>query len=225
MAENQSPPHRATAKRTLERLDYIMFVVAVWFLLLILIVGLWDDVQYNIIYLVCLSLACAMVFAYLPFVAELNAGWFKAGGAAAIFAVCMWQTLPFAREFTQQKFHKKMESANNLVEFLQAQAKKRDEELGRLRGSLSSLSAANADSSSFAKVLTQSIEGSLGAAMISQSALQSAKEFATAAKDNKSDAETCAARASSSLDYIVEVQSNVDKLESLLASAKATIGK
>ena len=45
MVENQSPPQSATAKRTLERFDYIMFVVAVWFLLLILIVGLWDDVQ------------------------------------------------------------------------------------------------------------------------------------------------------------------------------------
>jgi hypothetical protein len=164
-----------------------------------------------------------MVFAYLPFVAELNAGWFRASGAAAIYAVCMWQTLPFAKEVTQQNFRKKIESANNLVDSLQAQAIKKDEELGMLRGTLSSLSAANADSSSSAKVLTQSIEGSLGATSSSQSALKSAKEFVTAAKDNKNDAGTCAARASSSLDYIVKVQSNVDKIESLMTSAKAMI--
>ena len=223
--ENQSPPTSATAKRTLERFDYIMFVVAVWFLLLILIVGLWDDVQYNIIYLVCLSLACAMVFAYLPFVAELNAGWFRASGAAAIYAVCMWQTLPFAKEITQQNFRKKIESANSLVASLQAQAIKKDEEIGLLRGTLSSLSATNADTSSSEKVLMQSIEGSLGATSTSQSALKSAKEFVTAAKDNKNDAETCAARASSSLDYIVKVQSNVDKIDSLMTSAKAMIRK
>jgi hypothetical protein len=225
MVENQNPPQSATAKRTLGRFDYIMFVVAVWFLLLILIVGLWDDVQYNVIYLVCLSLACAMVFAYLPFAAELNAGWFKAGGAAAIFAVCMWQTLPFARVIAQQNLHKKIESANNLVDFLQAQAKKKDEELAILRGTLSTLSATNADSSSLEKALTQSIEGSLGATVTSQSALKSAKEFATVARDNKDDAETCAARASSSLDYIAQVQRNVDKIESFLTSAKATIRK
>ena len=41
MVENQSHPQSATAKRRLERFDYIMFAVAVWFLLLILIVGLW----------------------------------------------------------------------------------------------------------------------------------------------------------------------------------------
>jgi hypothetical protein len=225
MVENQSHPQSATAKRRLERFDYTMFAVAVWFLLLILIVGLWGDVQYNIIYLVCLSLACAMVFAYLPFVAELNAGWFRASGAAAIYAVCMWQTLPFAKEITQQNFRKKIESANNLVESLQTQARKKNEELGMLRGTLLRLSATNADSGSLPKALTQSIEGSLGAAITSQSALKSAKEFVVAAKDNKDDARTCAARASSSLDYIAQVQINVDKIESLLASTKTTIAK
>ena len=125
MVENQSHPQSATAKRRLERFDYIMFAVAVWFLLLILIVGLWGDVQYNIIYLVCLSLACAMVFAYLPFVAELNAGWFRASGAAAIYAVCMWQTLPFAKEITQQNFRKKIEISKQFSKFFASSSQKK----------------------------------------------------------------------------------------------------
>src|SRR5437868_14080825 len=86
------PPHGPEASEAAK------FFIAVGFLLLLMWLGWYrDDAQFNVLFLTLLSLACAMVFVYLPFAATIDAGWFKAGGAAAVFGVIMWLTVAFAQ--------------------------------------------------------------------------------------------------------------------------------
>src|SRR3954470_13533411 len=86
--------------------NYLIFIVAVLFLLLILAAGFWDyTVQRNILYLVVLALSSSMVFAFLPFDASFAyRDLFKAGGTAAIFGFCLYITTDFtAKDYITQK--------------------------------------------------------------------------------------------------------------------------
>jgi hypothetical protein len=97
--------------------DYVMFFAA----LTILAVVMWfgfvrEELQYNVIFAIALSLACAMVIAFLPFTANFGVQWFRATGSAAVFAVCLWQTVPFARDTTTANFKFKIQSQGRVIE-------------------------------------------------------------------------------------------------------------
>jgi hypothetical protein len=97
--------------------DYLMFSAA----LAILGVVMWfgfirEELQYNVIFAIALSLACAMVIAFLPFTANFGVQWFRATGSAAVFAVCLWQTVPFAKDTTTNNYKFKIESQNKVID-------------------------------------------------------------------------------------------------------------
>ena len=49
-----------------------------------------------VVFFVVLALAVAMVFAYLPFQANLGWPWFRASGTAAVFGFVLWLSMNFA---------------------------------------------------------------------------------------------------------------------------------
>src|SRR5271166_1047548 len=135
--------------------EWVLFLVAV--LILVAIIGLgakYPEYQYNILFVVPLSLACAMVFAFLPFQAEIAWQWFKAGGTAAVFGVCLWQLVPYARA----NYFDRIRSGEAIIASLLQENASKSDEIKRLQQTISKLGNTNNVSSTKAQAARESIE-------------------------------------------------------------------
>jgi hypothetical protein len=199
--------------------EWVVFLVAV--LILIAILGLgakYDTLQFNILFLVILSLSCAMVFAFLPFHAEITWLWFKAGGTAAVFGLCMWQVVPYATANHQGV----IQSLNETTDRLDSTLKERDTELQKLRSLIAEFKTSRDVSSvksQTAKELLVTAGSTIGVIV---SLLDTAIALAAAGVDNK-DGPTCNLRAGQSLQRIQESKIRIRDVYSNIQSAKAAI--
>lgn len=126
----------------ISRLEWMLFVSAV--LLVFFITGcatFAPALQDNIVILISLSLACAMVFAFIPSSISFVSKRVKAGGAAAIFALCVSLVVPYAkahfqskiesRDYTIAELQRKLTASQSSVEGLRADAVAHASERGR----------------------------------------------------------------------------------------------
>ena len=179
--------------------DYLMFLAALAILVTILWLGYSrESLQYNIIFSIALSLSCAIVIAFIPFTAQFAIqGWFRATGAAAIFAVCVWQTVPFAKEVIKANYENTINTQNTTIATLNTTIKSLTEELGQARKVAANPGSAEAKAS---------LKLALGQASQNLTAMSS--RFAAgialvkAAQSNSSDAGTCSLRSKQALDQI-----------------------
>jgi hypothetical protein len=202
----------------LATLDYVKFIVAVGFLLLLVALGwLRDDSQYNMLFLTLLALACAMVFVYLPGTAEMNVGWFKAGGAAAIFGVVMWVTVPLAQDFKKANYKEKYDTQNALIESL----KKDQTQLEAQRNA--ALETKNAGDACASK--TNSLKQIAAGLKVNSDQLKNSltltQNFVEAAKGNSSDAPTCSLRASQGLTELAKSAAALNGISSATTAITA----
>lgn len=209
--------------RSREKFDYLMFTLAIAILFVILGLG-WakDGLQYNILYLMCLSLGCAIVFAYLPFFAELNVEWFRAGGAAAIFAVCMWQTLPFAKDIVKSNYDTKLKTSADTISSLNTSLSSKENEIIQLRDYVQSSVNRNSECATANSSTRKLLEDASIAGTAARAALERGQTLAAAAQSNYSDSKTCSLRASQTLEHLAQLKVNLDSSLSSLASASAS---
>jgi hypothetical protein len=197
------------------------FFIAIGFLLLLVALGWFrDESQNNILFLTLLALACSMVFVYLPLAtAELNVGWFKAGGAAAVFGVVLWLTIPFAQDLKKSNYESTIAAQNVLISGL----KKIQSDLELERNSaLAAKTAGDACNAKWA-TLKKYLDDSASASVQLKSSLDQVQRWAEAARGNSSDAATCSLRASQSINELGQSRSFLDKVSSGLSSAKALV--
>jgi hypothetical protein len=209
-----------------------MFLFAVFVLIGILIAGSWrDDLQYNMMFLIALSLTCSIVFAFLPFSAEVGLdGWLRASGTAAIFAVCLWQTVPFAKDMLkadhdrQQKVLEKQLAQVDLAEKDKLIAEK-DKQLGELRVALEKAKSPQQGNSPQLDLVRQNLVSMSATTSNISKALAEAQNFTRAAQSNYSDSRTCSLRASQALEGFSVALSGLDALSSSLGTATAVLSK
>ncbi|QIO58726.1 hypothetical protein ELI20_01120 [Rhizobium ruizarguesonis] len=208
----------------------VMFLFAVIVLIAILGAGYWrDDLQYNLMFLISLSLSCSIVFAFLPFSAEVGLeGWLKAGGTAAIFAVCLWQTVPFAKEMLkdnrvlEQKLHD-IELAKIDVKGKEDLIKQKDQELNQLRSALEKATGQQGMTENNIRLIEQNINSANNALATISPSLVNAMNSAKAAQSNYSDSKTCSLRASQSIEALAPAFPAIETLGSALKTARAAI--
>jgi len=201
--------------------DLIVFIVAVLFLIAILLAGFKvETIQSNILYLVVLSLACAMVFAFLPFDASVNhQGFIRAGGTAAIFAFCLY----VVTGFTEKNYLANKASADSQITALQKILASKESELTGLR-QISQTAESNGNACSNSNSLIQS---SLNQILPTLNALASdiaeGVQYSSAARDNSSDSLACSARGSQSLAALSRAQPRIEAILSNLATMQDAI--
>jgi hypothetical protein len=180
-----------------------------------------DESQFNVLFLTLLSLACAMVFVYLPFAATIDVGWFKAGGAAAIFGVVMWLTVPFAHETKRSDAKRTIEAQNSLINGLT----KQQTELESQRNAALAAKTEGDACKSVAGILRNYLVSSSSTVDSIQSSLNQVQKWLEAARSNSSDAATCSLRASQGLVELAKANSLVSTISSNLQSASAVAPK
>lgn len=157
-----------------------------------------------------------MVFVYLPFAtAQIDIGWFKAGGAAAIFGVVMWLTVPFAQETKRSDFKKTIEAQNRLIDDLTSKQK----ELESQRNVALEANTAGETCKAATDVLKKYFSASSATVDSLQGSLNQVKTWVEAARSNSSDSATCSLRASQGLVELAKSMSLVSNLSSNFASA------
>ncbi|MBY5801533.1 hypothetical protein [Rhizobium leguminosarum] len=205
-----------------------MFLFAVVVLVAILSAGYWQkDLQYNLMFLISLSLSCAIVFAFLPFSAEVGLeGWLKASGTAAIFAVCLWQTVPFAKEMLkdsrvlEQKV-RDIELAKIDVSGKDELIKQKDTELAQLRTALEKATGGQSTVEGNRYLIEQNLTSAMNALAATRQNMESAMNSAKAAQSNYSDSRTCSLRASQSIEALAPTFLAIDTISSALKTAQA----
>jgi len=179
LSNNEQP----ALERMLLKDDRAIFILGCFLLIVILTAGYFrDDIQYNIIWLVVLSLNVAMLFAFLPFSANVDVGWFKAGGTAAILAVCLFKSMDVAERG------------------LAKQLNVRDELVQRLRNDLdaaqTTIKNATAKSAPAQQTVVNSVCEGLPKSIASlRTVVERSQQNAFAASTNTSDNRGCVARA------------------------------
>jgi hypothetical protein len=198
--------------------DTLKFIVAIGFLLLLVTLGwLRDDSQYNMLFLTLLALACSMVFVYLPFTAELNVGWFKAGSAAAIFGVVMWITVPFAQDLKKANYKTALDAQNTIIEDLKKQLNQ--VELQR-NAALQAKTAGDACATKTDSLKQYVASVKTGTDQLKGSLTQ-VQQWLEAAKGNSSDAATCSLRASQGLGELAKSFATLNGISTAIGSATA----
>ena len=179
------------------RFDYLIFVVAVCFLLIILLAGFIDStIQTNILYLVVVSLSSSMVFAFLPFDATFHyRELFKAGGTAAVFGFCLY----IVTSFTANDYMSKKNNADIQINNLQQSLKDRDKEIELLRSATSKMNTSTNSTSQSMETLSRLLGDLTASIKALRGDINEAIQFSSAARDNSSDARTCSLRGSQSL--------------------------
>jgi hypothetical protein len=159
-----------------------MFVVGVVLLAILLFASFdYPSVQYNIIWMVVLSLSVAIVMAFLPFSAEFTIpSWAKFGGSAAVLIGCMYLTFDLAA--------KGLEKENDQ---LRSQVTDLGKQIETYR-TAASLCTANANAKDTGGKAKQNILDSL---TIVKNNVTQAKQFAFGATTNTSDVRGCTAAA------------------------------
>jgi hypothetical protein len=207
-----------------------MFLFAVAVLVIILVAGsIRDNLQYNLMFLIALSLSCSIVFAFLPFSAEVGIeGWLKAGGTAAIFAVCLWQTVPFAKEMLKSDHDRQQKIFDRSLADDELKAKNslladKERQLGELRAAVARLKAEQPGGSALSEVSKQNFQSMRSALGKIKESLSRSQEFARAARDNYSDSKTCSLRASQALENLSQLSAQFDSAWSALNNVQAAI--
>lgn len=221
MNEPITPPAVMPGQRA-EASDATKFFIAVGFLLLLMGFGWFrDDAQYNVLFLTLLSLACAMVFVYLPFAASIDIGWFKAGGAAAVFGVVMWLNVPFAQDIKKTDFKRTIETQNSLI----AELTSKQKILESQRNDALETKTASEACRAVTDVLRKYLISSSATVDSLQGSLNQVQKWVEAARSNSSDAATCSLRSSQGLVELAKSMSLLSSLSSNLGSAAAVPAK
>ncbi|TBY82342.1 hypothetical protein [Rhizobium leguminosarum] len=207
---------RLTDERDHKLLDYVIFAVATIFLAAILFVGIKDETaERNVLYLVVLSLSCAMVFAFLPFDARFAyRSIFRASGTAAIFAFSLYITTHFAEKgYLDAKRNADLQISN-----LQAIIEGKDTELATLRAAIRE-SGSQADYTQAKQDAEKKILEQINSTIQSLSDdLAEGIQYSSAARDNSSDSRTCSLRGSQSLAALSRALPRVETVRSSLAT-------
>jgi hypothetical protein len=167
--EVQPPQERTSSDPRVN--SYVLFFSAFAILAFVLTFGaLYELLQYNIFYLMAASLAVAVLLAFIPLAAQLEvSGLIRAGGAAAIFALCFWVTKPFAEEYSKVQFERmRIENARaqKALETAEAELGATQTQLGSMQAQLSAVVADNR---------TKAAENELAQAQLFRTRLQFSK--------------------------------------------------
>ncbi len=238
-----SDPSNPAHTKSASLLEYAQFLISVLFLLILIFLGYSSkENQYNVMFLTLLSLACGTFFVFLPVSAELDLGWLKATGGAAIFGAIMWVTVPNAQthnekhdELAQQKteIEIKLSQAESSVKSLNSQNEKLIKDVADASQKLNSVKSdygktLDAQTSGDAACKAQSanlrsyiVDVSTKSKDI-KAALANAAQFAEAAHGNSSDAGTCSLRGKQAVDSIKTANESIILLDQTVAAALAT---
>ena len=202
--------------------DHLMFALAVALLLIIIGLG-WsnNDLQFNMMFLVTLSLACAIVIAYLPFSAEVNlGGWLRAGGAAGVFAACMWVTIPVASRVIDQKG----QGLNDIIARQAAELERREKEVTRLQSTIAELrstaDAAGRDAKAW-EIARGNIEGAIASSGSIKKNLEEIAKWTNGSASNWADARSCANYGTNGNKEATAAKETLARMQTQLESAKA----
>jgi hypothetical protein len=210
--DNQNPSDRMRFRGS----DIAIFFVAVFFLSTILFAGFEvEEIQRNILYLVVLSLSCAMVFAFLPYDSRVEtSGFLKAGGTAAVFAFCLYMVT----NFTEKGYLKYKENADLQISILNDTLSSREKLIDTLRSAAEKNINAQQACSAMQEQIS-SIVAQTGSALDSLSTdIAEGVQYSSAARDNSSDARTCSLRGSQSLAALSRAAPRIDTIKSNLKS-------
>jgi hypothetical protein len=197
--------------------DYIVFSVAVLFLVAILAAGFIEEtIQRNVLYLVVLSLSCAMVFAFLSYDARFAYKTiFRAGGTAAVFAFRLYITT----NFTEKGYLDYKRSADGQITSLKGIIDNKDKELENLRALVRgnpNTGSCSAQTKAVGEIIAQ-----VGSTLKSlQDDINEGIQFSSAARDNYSDSRTCSMRGSQSLAALARALPRIQAVESNLTLLK-----
>ena len=196
--------------------DIAIFLVAILFLSVILFAGFKvEAIQRNVLYLVVLSLSCAMVFAFLPFDSRVEtSGFLKAGGTAAVFAFCLY----IVTNFTEKGYLAYKENADRQISILNDTLNNRDNLIDTLRISAEKDKTAQQACSTMQEQIS-SIVSQTEQVLDSLSAdLAEGVQYSSAARDNSSDPRTCSLRGSQSLAALSRAVPRIDTIKTNLQS-------
>jgi hypothetical protein len=203
--------------------DIAIFCVAVIFLCAILYAGLQvETIQRNILYLVVLSLSCAMVFAFLPFDARYEHGAiFKAGGTAAVFAFCLYMVT----NFTEKNYLDNKVRADEQITSLRDSLTAKEKEVGALRSAVSNAQSTSGASKLSMDQINQTLKQMMEVISLMKADINEGVQYSSAARDNSSDSSTCSLRGSQSLAALSRAIPRIASLESNLATLSSLLQK
>jgi hypothetical protein len=203
--------------------DIAIFCVAILFLSAILYAGLQvETIQRNILYLVVLSLSCAMVFAFLPFDARFeHSAIFKAGGTAAVFAFCLYMVT----SFTEKNYLDYKVQADQQITSLRESLTAKEKEVEALRSALSNAQSASGASKSSLDQIDRTLKQMMEIFSSMKADINEGIQYSSAARDNSSDSRTCSLRGSQSLAALSRAVPRIASLESSLATLSSLLQK
>ena len=201
--------------------DIAIFCVAVLFLCGILYAGFMvETIQRNILYLVAISLSCAMVFAFLPFDAKFeHSAIFKAGGTAAIFAFCLY----IVTNFTEKNYLDYKLSADQQLSSLRESLAAKEKEVDALRDAVRNAQSESGASKVASDQISQTLKQLVDIVSSLKSDVNEGVQFSSAARDNSSDSAACSLRGSQSLAALSRAIPRIASLESNLTTLSALL--
>jgi hypothetical protein len=214
---NTQNNHSDYSQKKLRLFDYVVFGVAVFLLAVILYVGKEGEAKENILYLVALSLATSMTFAFLPFDANFEyKGLFRAGGTAAIFGFSLY----IVTSFTEHGFATQKKSSDAQITALSELLKEKDKLISIIQEA-NKVTVINSGEECKKRIsyIIAALQPAVNSLDLLKSDVAEGIQFSSAARDNSSDSRTCSLRGSQGLAALSRATPRLDIVQSSVATA------